>query len=808
MIIEARENNALREVAVIAAALSIQDPRVRPADQEKDADAAHARFITPVSDFLFFLKLWDAYHTEFEGLSSQSRRRKFCKAHFLSFQRMREWRDIHEQISLILAEEKGFEANEVEAGYDPIHQAILSGNLRNIALKKEKNLYQGAGGREVMIFPGSCQFNRAGQWIMAAEQVETTKLYARTVATIQPEWLEPLAGELCRSSFSDPHWEKRRGQVVAFEKVTLFGLVIVARRKVNFGRIRPAEAREIFIQAALVEGELKGDYDFLSHNLKLVQELQEVEDRVRRRDILVDDYTFFRFYDERLPAEVIDQQSLNRLIKSRRGYDFLAMSVEDILLHSPEAAQLEQFPETLDLGGVPIRLTYKFSPGAEDDGVTALVPVNLLSYLRQEFFQWLVPGLLLEKVIFLLKALPKSLRRHLVPIPDTAKFLLGRLIPGQGSLYAGLGRIIDESYHLRVDAGSWAMDKLPPHLKFRFCLMDSQGKVLKSGRDLKELLREKLPASRGSDQLVAGLKRQWELPAVGPEDLVLIPERLPLTSTDGELQGFLYPGYEAGEDEVVRRSLFWEEDEARKQTAIALLLLFRREFSKQLKGLKQDFILPKSHWSLVEGLGSHDRFNESLFEFILGEIFAVRDGRLITSEEFENRINQVKITGLYPMGKEVYETILSVLRERRQALDTISRYGRLAPESEASRKKFEEYRRQVSEIIPPDFLKRYGLKKISGLARYLKALSIRIERAHVAPAKDAEKAREYAVHEARIESLGNESGLSGARRKLLAEYREMVQEFKVSLFAQELKTAYPVSAKRLEEKWRQLEQTP
>lgn len=804
MIIEARDNNALREVVVIASALSIQDPRLRPPEKEAEADAAHARFRTVPSDFFFFLELWDAYHATLDKIKSLGRMRKFCKSHYLSFLRMREWRDIHEQIGQLLAEERGFAPNTTPASPEAVHRSILAGNLRNIAMRKEKNLYLGAGGREVMVFPGSCLFGKAGAWIMAAELVETSRLYARTVASIEPEWIEPLARESCRSSYSEPHWEKRRGQVVAYEKVTLFGLVIVARRSVNYGTIRPEEARQIFIQAALVEGELKGEYAFLKENQRLVAGLAELEDRLRQRDILVDDSALASFYETRLGPEVRDQRSLDRWLKEPGARARLVMREEDIRHELPRNGELERFPTVLEVGDFSLPLSYRFAPGDEEDGVSVQIPSAVLPHLRPERFEWLVPGLLVEKVIFLLKGLPKASRRLLVPVPQTAAQLVADLRFQHGSLYRALEQILADSFRLRIPHRDWPIGELPAHLKFRFCLLDAEGKLLKATRDFAELRAELPRAGALSAPGLGALRKCWEQEGIGAAALEAAPASLPVTGADGSLRGYVYPGLAAGPDGEVSRRLFASEEEARAQTRQSLLLLYAAEFPKQFKSLRRELELPRAHWALLEGLAGQAEFNGALFDAVFSEIFALRTGLIPSAEEFAARVAEVRGKGLALQARELVATVLALLEERRATLDAIARFAGGGEKNPVQSARFAGYRQEVDRIVPEDFLTRMPRGRYPALCRYLKALRIRVERAHAAPAKEAARARQVAVQEERYAraAAGHPSPELAA---LLTEYREMIEEFKVSLFAQELGTAYPISEKRLESKWQELE---
>jgi ATP-dependent helicase HrpA len=807
MIIEARDHNALREVTIIAAGLSIQDPRVRPADKEAAADAAHARFTKVPSDFLFFLALWDGYHATFDKLHSLSRMRKFCVSHYLSFLRMREWRDIHEQITQVLGEEPGFVVNTQPASPEAIHRAILSGNLRNIAVKKEKNLYQAGGGREVMIFPGSSQYGKTGDWLMAAEMVETSRLYARTVAEINPEWIEPLAGELCRSSYSEPHWEKGRGQVVAYAKISLFGLVIVPRRKVNYGLIKPEEARQIFIQSALLEGELKGEYPFLEANITLVAQLQEMEDRLRLRAIMVDDQALFDFYEKRLDPEVRDQRGLNQWLKTPGAQARLTMTTDDIRRQLPEAAALEQFPLTLVAGECDLALSYRFAPGEEDDGVTARIPLSLVPHLRPELFEWLVPGLLAEKVTFLLKGLPKGLRKQLVPIPQTATEIVRDLPFGRGSLYRALEQVIADSYKLRIAARDWPLADLPPHLRFRFCLLDGQGEVVSVTRDFSALQS----GSAGHAEVfthtqMAALKAQWEHKNITAARFGETPGSLPVPGANGALQGYVYPGLCFDEQEGTGQRLFMQENEARQSTRRTLLRLYCNEFAQQIKALRKDLAIPRSHWALYEGLATHEQINEDLWHCILFTVFDLHGGLIPSAAQFAARIAAVRKQGLSPLCREIHAAVVLVLQERRATLDAIAKVAGTSGKAAGEDARLVEYRRQVSRIVPADFLQAAVLPGLPAMCRYLKALRIRLERARVSPGKDALKAQQVAVHEERYARAAGGKNPSRALLERLEEYREMIEEFKVSLFAQELGTAFPVSAKRLDTKWQEVDQ--
>ncbi|HSV93807.1 MAG TPA: ATP-dependent RNA helicase HrpA, partial [Desulfobacterales bacterium] len=461
MLIEARREGCLREMSVIAAALSLPDPRERPAGQTAEADRAHAAFRQPHSDFLTLLALWERFQDARAGSTGAGAVRRFCRQNFLSFKRMREWEDIHRQIVEVLSEcgMSGRRAEPPAAApdYGRIHRSILSGFLSNIAVKKEKNIFRAAGGREAMVFPGSGLFNSAGAWVVAAEMVETSRLFARTAATIDPAWLEPLAGGLCRSAYRDPRWDPKRGEVVATEQVTLFGLVVVPGRTAAYGPVQPEEATEIFIRAALVEGEAGRPFAFLHHNRETIARVEAMEDRLRRRDLRVTDEALAEFYRRRLPG-VYDVRTLAHLIKTRGGDGFLRMTEADVTAARPDATELELFPRTLKAGRQALPLHYRFDPGGAEDGVTLRVPLAQAAEVSARSVDWLVPGLLREKLEALLRGLPKPLRRRLVPLNETVDTILREMPQGKGVFLTALSEFVHRRFGVDVPASAWPVD--------------------------------------------------------------------------------------------------------------------------------------------------------------------------------------------------------------------------------------------------------------------------------------------------------------------------------------------------------------
>jgi ATP-dependent helicase HrpA len=811
MIIEAREHNCLQEIVIIASALAIQDPRIRPAEVEAEADNAHAKFKVHPSDFLAFLKMWEEFNNvsfknkEKDKKKSRSQMRKFCRTHFLSYQRLREWQDIYDQITTILRTEKSFSMNRQPASFENIHYAILSGFLRNIGFRKGKNIYQGAQGKELMTFPGSVLFNKGGQWIMAAELVETTRLYARITATIKVEWIEPLAGSLCRSNYSNPRWEKKTGQVIATEKVTLFGLVIVASRKTNYARINDAtreEARDIFIHSALVQGELTGRYSFLDNNKKLIARFEKIEDRLRQRNVLADDYVLYKFYDTRLDSSVLDRASLNRFLKNQGNDDFLFMTEQDILMESPESDKLSDFPKQLSLGdGFSLKLSYSFDPGGDADGVSVMIPVELLDHVSPELFEWLVPGLLSEKVLFLLKGLPKNIRKQLIPIQQTADDISKKLTIYKGSLYREMETRIRKYFRVRISKSQWPIENLPPHLKIRYMLQDSSGKTLIASRNFSELKVDK--GGEQESSTLNQLRKKWERTDITTWDFEDLPEKIPLRSPKNKLLGFVYPCLQLDNQGNISIKLFTDPDESKRISSDGILGLYSLQFPKQFKLLKKECALPSSFWALYEGLGSRQQLSENVYHFVLEEIFGSKDSLWPQKDVFFKLVDTIKKKGLFIRARQLINLVLDLLKERRETIDQMNRMksmGRTKPRAAFEMNMFKE---ELAEVVPAEFLQQFDSEQMTSAIRYCKALQIRMERAYASPEKDKMKASQLQTFISRLKELSPQEP-SPECRKLLQQYRSMLAEYKISVFAQEMKTRFPVSPKRLDRKWQEL----
>ncbi len=799
IVLEGRDQGCLAEIVVLAAVLSVMDPRVRPAEREKEADAAHRRFFGQAgSDFLGFLALWRA----FEELPSRSAERRFCREHFLSWQRMREWRDVHAQIWRLLREERraGFVANGRPADPDTVHRTVLSGFLRGIARHKERGEYEAAGNRACRLHPGSAV--TSGAWVVAAELVETSQLFARMVAPIDPEWIEPLAGPLCRYHHSEPFWSKRRGQAVVRERVTLFGLPVVSGRLVPCARLDRQLARRIFIEQGLVAGELGGRYPFLEHNLALARALEEMEDRLRSRGVLVDEEAVAALYDARLPAEVYDRRSLDRWLRQDRRRDrLLRFTRQELLQTAPEQEVLDLFPGEIDCGEARLALEYRFAPGDDADGVTAVVPVDLAHRLDPDRFDWLVPGLLEDKIAALLRGLPKTIRRRLVPVNDTAARLAKALPFGQGNLYRRLEEAIQRRYGVTVQPADWALDRLPEPLRMRFRLVRGQ-RTLLACRDFARLLQDGDEARGGADVAAAclALTRRFR-GEFGAEVFDRVPLRHPLEDRSGRLVGFGYrllaPADRPGR---VRVSFVIHEAEALRQSRPAVLTLFQAVFGRLWREARRAIVLPPEQWFLLDGLDVGGEARTALQSFVLENLFALRPALPESQAAFEQRAAVVRRQGLYQAAAGLTDRLLAVLNTRHRLRQQVQGLPAQGPIGEAA----QEIGQHLASLVPPDFLAWATPDYLEDLGRWFRGIAIRLDRLQAHPAKDRQKAMRLRPWTERLAALRAAAKGGGGRGQSLLAFGNMVEEFRLSLFAPEVKTAFPISEKRLDAAWRRL----
>ena len=833
MIIEGAELGVLREVTIIAAVLAIQDPRIRPVNRIEQAREAHRQFNQPGSDVITFVNIWDSCKQAMAGKQPSAGLRKFCKTNYCSWQRMREWFDIHDQIIRILKGRKGFKGFTLAAKTDSVesvsqaavHKALTSGFLRNIGLRKKKNSYQVSGNREVVLFPGSGLYNRGGQWIVAADFVHTSQLFARVVTNIDVTWLEGLGGDLCKRSWSDPGWQKKAGQVMALEKVSLFGLVIVAGRRVNYGRINKKtgeEAREIFIRDALINGELAGNYPFLQHNLDLIRRFSDMEDRLRKRGIMMDDQVLYDFYDQRL-GMVYDRFTLNRFLKRKKKEEkndtFLRMSEEDICQALPDSSELYRFPESLQTSQGALKLHYRFQPGHEEDGVSVDIPVAYYPALSSALFEWLVPGLLEEKIFYLLKGLPKRLRKLFVPLPNSVDMLMDGLGLYDGSLYPALEKIILRRFHVTINRDDWQIGNLPPHLRMRFRLCDDKGKTLHCARIFHELE----PYCIRSGQSVAQSKKNQNKKL--PEKTITIwdftepPEPLPMVDSQNRITNIFYPALyvdeqkKGGQEKSLTLKYTADLEQARQQNRIGFRFLYSLQFSKEIKAITKECKAAvtghTASWISLGMKATAAEMKNMLLSSVLDGLFNTASGELPDKEGFDSIVNSIKSKGILKQAHNHINQILDLLAKRRQTQVILTQCKQRAGKSKSHDATcFAAFQTLLDELVPRDFLAA-GLfpREIMDKKRYLQALGLRIERAEHSPIKDEQKEKRLQSVLNQLQQLNKrkEQKRSAACCQEMALYRKMVEEFRLSIFAPELKTSLPVSEKRLKQQWQKLE---
>ncbi len=792
MVLAADEQGCVREVIVIAAALSIQDPRERPAEAQQQADAMHARFADETSDFLAYLNLWRYLRDRQRELSS-SQFRKLCRAEYLSWLRVREWQDITSQLRQ-LARTVRVSLNTTDPEPQAVHTALLSGLLSHVGLRDpERRDYLGGRGARFAIFPGSALFKKQPRWVVAAELVETSRLWGRICARIEPEWVEPLAGHLVRRSYSEPHWEASQAAVMAYEKVTLYGVPLVERRKVNYARVDPALARELFIRHALVEGDWRTQHRFFHDNRALLAEAEELEHRVRRRDIVVDDEALFEFYDRRIPAEVVSGRHFDSWWKKARRAlpDLLTFTAEELLTERAGGVSEADYPGSWQLDGLSLPLTYHFEPGAPDDGVTVQVPLAVLNRVSAEPFSWGVPGLREELVTALIRGLPKPVRRSFVPVPDTVRAVLPRLVPCHGTLPAALGAELRALTGIGVPADAWRLDKVPDHLRMTFRVVDERGDTLAEGKDLDALrvgLRRDVQATlsaAGHDVERTGL-RNWDL-----GELPRVVQR--------QRDGFVLTGYPALVDEggsVAVRLLDTETEQRRAmwQGTRRLVLLAVSQSAPGARGqaplrLLRDRLPDRSKLVLARNPhGSVAALLEDCVNCAVDTLIAAAGGPAWDETSFAALRDAARA--------RLADTVLDVVRRTEGVLAEWHALGARLAEL-AGRTAFAaalaDVRGQLAALVYPGFVAATGRDRLPDVQRYLRGIGYRLDKLPDKLDRDAAWSRQVAEVRAAYDELAARVPPS----EELAAIRWMIEELRISYFAQPVGTPHPVSEKRI-----------
>ena len=786
MVLQADAEGCLREVLVLAAALSIPDPRERPAEREEAARQKHARFADEHSDFTSYLNLWHYLRDQRKGLSGSAFRR-MCREEFLHYLRIREWQDLTGQLRSIAAGLGLREGSESDEPADParVHAALAAGLLSHVGLREgESRDYTGARNSKFVLAPGSVLTRRPPRWVVVAELVETGRLYGRIAARIEPEALERVAAHLVQRTYSEPHWDARRGAVMAYERVTLYGLPLVPRRRVGYAQVDPALARELFIHHALVDGDWQTRHHFFRDNANLRTELAELEERARRRDLLVSDDEIYAFYAARIPEQVVSARHFDGWWKKQRHRtpDLLTLTRDDLLRVDESSAER---PDSWNAGDLSLPLTYRFEPGAADDGVTVHVPVEVLARLGGEEFGWQVPALREELVTALIRSLPKDLRRNFVPAPDTARAVLATLAPGGEPLLEALQRELHRRTGILVPITAFDLDKLPVHLRVTFAVEAPDGTEIARGKDL-EALQEQLAARtrRAVADVVAGQVERTGL-QTWPEDLDELPRTVERTVGSHAVRG--YPGFvEAGAGADVR--VFATAAERDAAMTAGLRRLLRRSVPSPVKAMEK-VLDPRTR--LVLGSNPDGSLAALLEDCADAAVDALVSAPVWTKADFAAL--RGKVEGALPgTARQVLgrvEKVLAVLHEVQLALPA------RPPGSQADA--VADITEQLGGLLPPGFVTATGAAHLADLARYLTAVTRRLDRLPHAPAADAERmARIHAVRDAYREVL---QALSPARA-VAPEVRDigrMIEELRVSLWAQQLGTARPISEQRI-----------
>ncbi|MBG0567512.1 ATP-dependent RNA helicase HrpA [Actinoplanes aureus] len=790
MVIEADRQECVAEVMVIAAALSIQDPRERPADKQQQADERHARFTDKESDFFTFLNLWRYLREKQQELSGNQFRR-MCRSEFLNYLRIREWQDIYAQLRQVARTLNLSVKEDWEAGVaaQPVHTALLAGLLSHIGMKdQEKREYIGARGAKFAIFPGSALFKRQPRWVMSAELVETSRLWARVNARIEPEWAEKLAPHLVKRTYSEPHWDRKMGAVMAFEKVSLYGLPIVPRRRVGYGKVDPVVSRELFLRHALVEGDWETHHKFFEDNKRLLRQITEIENRARRRDIAVDDETVYALYDARVPAEVVSARHFDGWWKKARRDDpeLLHFTREDLVNAGRDTVDPNAFPDAWLAGGVKLPLYYEFEPDSHADGVTVRVPLELLNKLDADDFGWSVPGFRKDVVIALIRALPKQLRTSFVPVPDWAEAVLDRVPARRGPLPDAIGNELRRLTGTVVPRDAWRPDQVPEHLRMNFRVVNEAGEVVAEGRDLEVLRRRLAPKVQATISKAAG---DLERRGITTNDFGVLPRRI--AQVRGGYEVNVWPALVDEGDSVAIRVF---ETEASQRTAMVagtrrLLLLTLPPAARYLQGRLDN----KAKLELSRG--NPYRSIAELLDDCAGaavdRLVADAGGPVWSSIEFaslRDTVRQDLVDAVANVVTQV-QAVLATAYDVEQRLRVL-RDPALLPA-------LADIRQQLKGLVHAGFVTEAGWRQLHQMPRYLRGIVYRLDRLGGSLGRDRQLTTQIHEIESEYRELRAEAVAGGPAEEGLREIRWMIEELRINYFAQSLGTAYPISDKRI-----------
>ncbi|MBD3244183.1 MAG: ATP-dependent RNA helicase HrpA [Chitinivibrionales bacterium] len=789
MILHAGEEKALREVKIIAAGLSVVDPRERPPEKQAQADTAQKRFLDPLSDFLTYLKLWDTFQGQWKTLRTQNRMRRFCRDHFLSFNRMREWHDVHAQLDDICRGSRDLRDNQSPADYDRIHRSLLAGLIHNVALHVDRGDYRATRDRGVRIFPGSSLFKGGHAWIMCHEIVETSKVYARTCAVIQPEWVEQLAPQLCRSSYAAPRFDDESGTVLATEQVSFFGLPIVKGRTVAYGKVNREEAHRVFVADGLVEGRLRTHHRFLRHNQRLRHEVERLESKLRTRSLYIGDDALVGLYSERIPG-VTSVHELNSAITSNRGDRFLHFELADLIVADrPPPTDL---PDHFDIGDRQFPLAYRYAPGSDDDGISARVRERDLAAIHAHAFEWALPQLWPSRVQSLLEHLPRQVRKRLVPLPDSAAAVAAHLRYTARPFMDEVRAAVCHLYGIDIPADAFERYEPDPHAWLRVVVTDDKGAERYSYRPPRSRPR---PDSAVASEADMSLFDRYRRDGITGWDFGELPTRVEAPSPKGGMPLFGYPALHDDTTSVSIR-VYASPERAARVHENGVARLYELALAPDLAWEVRDLSFDKQTRMALTPHVQPDRLKAALEAAMRLHYTAPSDAAARTEQQFTKRL-QRKREALRGAGQRIARLAAEVVSSA-QALRSLikKRSERSLGKTRDLRSELEQdlayYTSSFFQAIPP-------LQELEQYPRYLTAFVKRVEDAFGDPVKYRRRREQLATYEHRYEALCDRLGEQHARA--LGELRMMLEEYAISLFAQQtVKTRYPISEKRLDRK--------
>ncbi|SMC25885.1 ATP-dependent helicase HrpA [Andreprevotia lacus DSM 23236] len=793
MLLAGHDNLCLAEILIIASGLSVQDPRDRPFEAREAADRAQAKFTDEKSDFLSYLHLWTFFERAQNEKTSNKQLLNLCHDNFLSYLRMREWRDLYRQLADTV-EDLEWRLNQTPGTYEQIHKALMTGLLGSLGMKQPENdEYLGARGLKFNIFPGSCLKKARPKWIVAGSLVETTKVFGRTVAAIEPDWVERIAAHLTSKQYFEPHWEKDRGEVVASERVTLYGLPIVNRRRVSYGRINPAEAREIFIRQALVQFNYKSNAKFFDHNMELLLEIEELEHKARRQDVLVDEEALFRFFDAIVPADVVGGASFEQWRKKAEQAEpkVLYLTREFLMSHSASSITEDQFPLFFRLAEAKLPLAYRFEPGHPLDGVTLTLPLHQLNRVNHAVFDWVVPGMLREKITLLVKSLPKAIRRLCVPVPEFATRMLTDLDSAdrEAPLLPQLAQAVTRGAGQPVSADDFDASDLPQHLLMNFRIVDDGRQELASGRDLIAIRAQLGDAAQLTfrDEADDG---GIEKTGLTKWDFGDLPASLTIKRQGRKLTG--YPALVA-EEASCGIALFdtrHAADTAHREGVVQLLRIELKEHVKQLEKSVPNF---QQLAIALRALGNPDMLMADIVTAICNRAFLGDDEAPRSKKDFDSQKARAKVR-LPSVRDAVIRTLTDVVVEYAPLAALLNKPGQIHG----------ELKQQLGQLVYNGFLAATTWEQMPRLPLYIKAIRVRLDKRVQNPARDIQRAAELAELWQRWQQELEKWQREGRDTAPLLPFRWMLEELRISLFAQELRTPYPVSLKRLNKIWEEI----